>query len=144
MLHDRYNIGIAVATDQGLMVPVIHDADQKDIQQVATEIARLTEDARSGSIRLEDLRDGTFTITSIGNIGGLISTPVINHPQVAIMGLGKIIRRPVYDQQETIVPADLMYLSFSFDHRVLDGAVGADFGNRVIQQLENPASLLLT
>lgn len=142
-LHDRYHIGIAVATPQGLLVPVIRDADRKDVATLAREIDRLSADARAGKARLEDLRGGTFTITSVGNIGGLISTPVINPPEVGILGIGKVVRRPVYDDAGAIRPADLVYLSFSFDHRVVDGAVGAVFGNAVIARLRNPAALLL-
>jgi pyruvate dehydrogenase E2 component (dihydrolipoamide acetyltransferase)/2-oxoisovalerate dehydrogenase E2 component (dihydrolipoyl transacylase) len=143
VLHDHYHIGIAVATPSGLIVPVIHDADRKDLAAIAREIERLSTAARSGKVRLEDLRGGTFTITSIGNIGGLISTPVINHPEVAILGVGKIVKRPVYDAGGNIRPADLLYLSLSFDHRVVDGAVGAAFGNAISRRLQNPATLLL-
>jgi pyruvate dehydrogenase E2 component (dihydrolipoamide acetyltransferase)/2-oxoisovalerate dehydrogenase E2 component (dihydrolipoyl transacylase) len=143
VFHDRYHIGIAVAAPGGLIVPVVHDADQKDLFGIAREIDRLSSEARASKIRLEDLRGGTFTVTSIGSIGGLISTPVINHPQVGILGIGKIIKRPVYDERGAIRPADLLYLSFAFDHRVVDGAVGAVFGNAVLAQLQNPAALLL-
>ncbi|HET6575786.1 MAG TPA: 2-oxo acid dehydrogenase subunit E2, partial [Fimbriiglobus sp.] len=80
---------------------------------------------------------------SIGGIGGLISTPIINHPEVGIMGVGKVVRRPVYDAHGNLRPADLIYLSFTFDHRIVDGAVGAAFGNAVVRHLQNPASLLL-
>ena len=89
------------------------------------------------------LRGGTFTVTSIGNVGGLISTPVINHPEVGILGVGKVVKRPVFDGHGQVKPADLVYLSFSFDHRVIDGAVGAAFGNVVMRHLQNPALLLL-
>jgi 2-oxoisovalerate dehydrogenase E2 component (dihydrolipoyl transacylase) len=143
VLHDRYDIGIAVATPNGLLVPVVRDADKKDVAEVAREIERLSQEARAGRARLEDLRGGTFTVTSIGNIGGLISTPIVNHPEVAILGVGKMVRRPVYDAALNLRPADLVYLSFSFDHRVLDGAVGAVFGNAVIRHLQNPLPLLV-
>jgi pyruvate dehydrogenase E2 component (dihydrolipoamide acetyltransferase)/2-oxoisovalerate dehydrogenase E2 component (dihydrolipoyl transacylase) len=143
VLHDHYHIGIAVATSNGLIVPVIHDADRKDLFQLAGEIERLSSETRSGKIRLEDLRGGTFTITSIGNVGGLISTPVINHPEVAILGIGKIVKRPAYEPSGNLRPADMLYLSFSFDHRVVDGAVGAAFGNAISRRLQNPALLLL-
>jgi pyruvate dehydrogenase E2 component (dihydrolipoamide acetyltransferase)/2-oxoisovalerate dehydrogenase E2 component (dihydrolipoyl transacylase) len=143
VLHDHYHIGIAVAAPSGLIVPVIRDADRKDLTQIAREIDRLSAEARAGKSRLEDLRGGTFTITSIGNIGGLFSTPVINHPEVGILGLGKIVKRPVFDAAGNVRPADMMYLSFSFDHRVVDGAVGAAFGNAVARRLQNPALLLL-
>lgn len=141
--HDRYHIGIAVAAPAGLIVPVIHDADKKSLFEIAREIERLSNDARTGKSQLEDLRGGTFTVTSIGNVGGLISTPIINHPEVGILGVGKVVRRPVFDDRGGIRPADLVYLSFSFDHRVLDGAIGAAFGNVVVRELQNPARMLL-
>jgi pyruvate dehydrogenase E2 component (dihydrolipoamide acetyltransferase)/2-oxoisovalerate dehydrogenase E2 component (dihydrolipoyl transacylase) len=143
VLHDRYNVGVAVATPQGLVVPVVKDADKKDVAAIATEIDRLSADCRSGRPKLEDLKGGTFTVTSIGGIGGLISTPIINHPEVGIMGVGKVVRRPVYDAHGQLRPADLIYLSFTFDHRIVDGAIGAAFGNAVVKHLQNPASLLL-
>ena len=143
VLHDRYHVGIAVATPTGLVVPVVKDADAKDVFAVAAEVERLAGETRAGRVKLEDLRGGTFTVTSVGNVGGLISTPIINHPEVGIMGVGKVVKRPVYDERGDIRPADLVYLSFSFDHRVLDGAVGAAFGNAVIKRLTNPAALLV-
>ncbi len=143
VLHDRYHIGVAVAAPHGLIVPVIKDADKKDLVTVASEISRLSEDARAGKNRLEDLKGGTFTVTSVGGIGGLISTPIINHPEVGIMGVGKVVKRPVYDARGELKPAEIIYLSFSFDHRVVDGAVGAAFGNAVLRYLQAPALLLL-
>jgi 2-oxoisovalerate dehydrogenase E2 component (dihydrolipoyl transacylase) len=143
VLHDRYHIGIAVAAPAGLMVPVLHDADRKDIGSIARDIERLSSAARAGKSRREDLLGSTFTITSVGSYGGLISTPVINPPEVGILALGKIVKRPVYDAAGQIRPADMIYLSASFDHRVVDGAVGAAFANAVLGQLHNPAALLL-
>jgi pyruvate dehydrogenase E2 component (dihydrolipoamide acetyltransferase)/2-oxoisovalerate dehydrogenase E2 component (dihydrolipoyl transacylase) len=143
VLHDRYHVGIAVATPGGLIVPVVHDADRKDIGQIAAEIERLSSAARASKIRLEELRGGTFTITSVGNIGGLFSTPVLNPPEVGILGLGKISKRPVFDAQGKVRAADLVYLSLSFDHRVVDGAVCAAFTNAIIRHLQTPALLLL-
>lgn len=142
-LHDCYHIGVATATPNGLIVPVLHDADKKDLPQIAREVERLGAEARSGKITREDLRGGTFTITSIGGIGGLISTPIIHHPEVGILGIGKVVKRPVYDAAGNIRPADIVYLSFSFDHRIVDGAVGAAFGNAVIRRLANPAAFLV-
>jgi pyruvate dehydrogenase E2 component (dihydrolipoamide acetyltransferase)/2-oxoisovalerate dehydrogenase E2 component (dihydrolipoyl transacylase) len=136
-------VGVAAATPAGLIVPVVHDADRKDLITVARELDRLTSDAKSGKSRLEDLKGGTFTITSIGGYGGLISTPVVNHPQTAILGIGKIVKRPVYNAAGNLKPADLLYLSLSFDHRVLDGAIAAAFCNAVIRRLQSPAVLLL-
>lgn len=143
ILHDHYHIGFAVATPNGLVVPVIHDADKKSLLAIAREIERLTSEARQGKSRLEDLRGGTFSITSIGNIGGLFATPIIPHPQVGILGVGKIVKRPVFDAQSQIKAADMVYLSWSFDHRVLDGAVGTAFGNAVMRQLQNAAAMLV-
>ena len=143
VLHDHYHIGIATATPAGLMVPVIRDADQKDIGTIAREIERLSAAARAGKARREELVGSTFTITSVGAYGGLIATPVINPPEVAILALGKIVKRPVYDDAGAIRPADLIYLSLSFDHRVVDGAVGAVFANAILKHLRNPAALLL-
>ena len=140
--HGHYHIGIAVATPGGLIVPVVRDADKKSLLEIAQEIERLSNDARAGKSKLEDLRGGTFSITSIGNIGGLFATPIVLPPQLGILGIGKIVKRPVYDVQGAVKPADMVYLSFSFDHRVLDGAVGATFGNAVIRQLQSPAALL--
>lgn len=143
LLHDRYHVGIAVATPGGLIVPVIRDADQRSLADIAREIERLSQAARTGKASRDELTGSTFTVTSIGSIGGLISTPVINPPEVGILGIGKIVKRPVYDAAGNLRPADLLYLSFSFDHRVLDGAVGAAFGNAVIRRLQSPAALLL-
>ncbi len=143
-LHDRYHIGIAVAAPQGLLVPVIKDADRRDLANIAREIERLSDDARAGRPKIDDLRGSTFTITSIGSIGGLISTPIINHPEVGILGVGKVVKRPVYDEHGQLKPMDVGYLSFSFDHRIVDGAIGAVFGNAVKRHLEKPAILLLS
>ncbi|MBX9580255.1 MAG: 2-oxo acid dehydrogenase subunit E2 [Gemmataceae bacterium] len=141
--HDRYNLGVAVATPGGLIVPVVKDVDKKDLAAVAADIDRLGNDAKAGKIKTDDLKGGTFTVTSVGNIGGLISTPIVNHPEVGILGLGRVMKRPVYDDAGLIRPAEMIYLSFSFDHRIVDGAVGAAFGNAVIRHLRNPATLLL-
>jgi 2-oxoisovalerate dehydrogenase E2 component (dihydrolipoyl transacylase) len=143
VFHDHYNIGVAVSTPGGLIVPVIRDADKRDLGGVAREIERLSNDARAGKQRLDDLRGGTFSVTSVGHIGGLISTPIINHPEVGILGIGRVVKRPVFDANGQVRPADLVYLSFSFDHRVVDGAIGAAFANAVIGRLRNPALLLL-
>lgn len=143
VLHDVYNIGVAVATPAGLIVPVVRDALNLSLLDCAREIERLSTEARQGKSRLEDLRGGTFTITSIGNIGGLFATPIINHPQVGIVGIGRIVKRPVFDEHGQVRPADMAYLSFTFDHRVLDGAIGATFGNALIRRLKAPAALLL-
>ena len=110
VLHDHYHIGIAVATPSGLIVPVVRNADKKDLFEVAAEVERLGTEGKAGRARREDLRGGTFTVTSTGGIGGLISTPIINYPEVGIMGIGKVVRRPVYDNEGHLNPADLVYL----------------------------------
>ncbi len=142
-LHDQYNIGMAVATPGGLIVPVIHRADRLSVLEIAREAARISGEARTGKSKLDDLRGGTFTITSIGNLGGLFSTPIIHQPQVGILGIGKIVKRPVFDEHDQIRAAHMAYLSLTFDHRVIDGDVGIVFGNAIIRRLQNPASLLI-
>jgi pyruvate dehydrogenase E2 component (dihydrolipoamide acetyltransferase)/2-oxoisovalerate dehydrogenase E2 component (dihydrolipoyl transacylase) len=143
VLHADYHLGIAVATDAGLIVPVVRQVDRLDIVAIAREVERLSEAARNGRIKREELQGATFAVTSIGNVGGLMATPIINPPQTAIMGVGRIVKRPVYDAAGQLRPADMVYLSFSFDHRVIDGAIGAAFGNAVKRRLENPAELML-
>jgi 2-oxoisovalerate dehydrogenase E2 component (dihydrolipoyl transacylase) len=142
VLHDAYHIGIATTTAKGLVVPVIHHADQLDLAGVAREIERLIRAAQAGTLSRDELRGSTFTISSIGNIGGLVSTPIIHHPEVGILAIGKIVTRPSYNDAGDIVPARIAYLSFSFDHRVVDGSVGAIFSNAVREHLTNPQTLL--
>jgi pyruvate dehydrogenase E2 component (dihydrolipoamide acetyltransferase) len=146
VLKGFYNIGIAVDTENGLMVPVIKDADQKSIWQLSTEIQDLAGRARTGKLKLDEITGGTFTLTNVGPIGGLMSTPVINHPEVGIIGIHKGKLRPVVVEDSgkpEIVIRRMMYLSISVDHRVTDGANAARFMNQVIAYLENPASMFL-
>jgi pyruvate dehydrogenase E2 component (dihydrolipoamide acetyltransferase)/2-oxoisovalerate dehydrogenase E2 component (dihydrolipoyl transacylase) len=143
VLHDRYDIGIAVAGPSGLVVPVVRDTNKKDLFQIARDVEHLSADARNGKLKLEDLRGSTFTITSFGNVGGLFATPIINPPEVGILGVGKVVKRPVFDASGNVIPADMVYLSLSLDHRVVDGAIGAVFVNAVIKRLQNPAALLI-
>ncbi|MHB8417643.1 MAG: dihydrolipoamide acetyltransferase family protein [Myxococcales bacterium] len=142
VVKHRYHVGIAAATPDGLIVPVIHDADRKSLREIAQEIARLGADARAGKSRLEDLQGGTITLTSLGSIGGLFATPVINHPEVAIIGIHKMRPTPVVRDGQVVV-RDVMHLSCAFDHRVIDGSVGAQFTYEVIKYLENPELLML-
>jgi len=142
VLHDGYHIGIAVAAPTGLVVPVVKGADQRSLFEIAQEIERLSSDVRTNKSKLEDLRGGTFTITSIGNIGGLFATPIINHPEVAILGIGKIVKRPVFDEHGQVRAADMIYLSISGDHRVLDGIITASFGNALMRRLQKPGGLV--
>ncbi len=142
VLHEDYHIGIATATAKGLVVPVVRHADRKSLHEIAAELERLIRAAQTGSIARSELRGSTFTISSVGNIGGLVSTPIIHHPEVAIVAIGRIFKRPVYNDANELVPARITYLSFSFDHRVVDGSVGAIFGNAMIQQLQQPRGLV--
>jgi pyruvate dehydrogenase E2 component (dihydrolipoamide acetyltransferase) len=143
IVRGEYNIGIAAATEAGLTVPVVKHVDRLSVRHLAHEISRLGEAARTSRLKMEELTGGTFTITSLGQTGGLFATPIINHPEVAIMGVHKMRKRPVVNDNDEIVVKPMMYLSFSFDHRVIDGAVGADFAYAVIRRLEKPELLFL-
>ncbi|HSL91951.1 MAG TPA: dihydrolipoamide acetyltransferase family protein [Candidatus Limnocylindrales bacterium] len=135
VLKRHYDIGIAVDTEDGLVVPVVREAGQKTIVELAREVERLAEGARTGKLPHSDLSGGTFTVTSIGSIGGLFSYPVINLPEAAILGVHKIVRRPVVRGND-IVARDMMYLSLSFDHRLIDGGTATRFMNDLILQIE--------
>ncbi|MNL46867.1 Dihydrolipoyllysine-residue acetyltransferase component of pyruvate dehydrogenase complex [compost metagenome] len=131
-----------MAGENGLIVPVIKDVDKKSILELAKEISEVAERARIGRNNPDDLKGGTFTLSSIGNVGGLFATPIINHPEVGILAIMKIQDRPVVRDGQ-IVAAKMMNMALSFDHRVVDGAVGAEFTNLVIKLLENPTKLML-
>lgn len=137
-----YHIGIATATDEGLTVTVVHEADGKDLWYLAKEVERLSNAAREKRLTLEDVQGSTFTITSLGREGGMFATPIINWPEVGILGIHKIEKRPVV-RNDQIVIRDMMYLSCSFDHRVIDGHVGAAFAQAVRNFLEHPALLFV-
>lgn len=137
-----YNIGIATATEEGLTVAVIHEADRKDVWPLAREIERLATAAREKKLGLQDVQGSTFTITSLGKEGGVFATPIINWPEVAIVGVHKIEKRPVV-RNDQIVLREMMYLSCSFDHRVVDGHVGAAFVQAVRNYLEHPATIFV-
>jgi 2-oxoglutarate dehydrogenase complex dihydrolipoamide succinyltransferase (E2) component len=141
VLKKYYNIGIATDTEQGLVVPVVKDADSKDIFELAGEIERLAARARQGQLTLDDVRGSTFTITNVGAIGGLFATPIINLPEVAILGLHKVAKRPVVREGRVEV-RDTTYLSLSFDHRVVDGAYAARFTTRLIETIQDTRKLL--
>jgi pyruvate dehydrogenase E2 component (dihydrolipoamide acetyltransferase) len=141
-LKHEYNIGIATATDEGLIVPVVKNADRLTLLELAAEVTRLTEEARKGSAKLEDLRGGTFTLTSLGPLGGIVATPIINYPEVGILGIHKISQKPVVVDGEIVI-RDRMNLSLSLDHRVVDGLVGAKFMHSIIPMIENPGLLAL-
>jgi pyruvate dehydrogenase E2 component (dihydrolipoamide acetyltransferase) len=137
-----YNIGIAASTDAGLIVPVVKDCDRKSILAIAQDIERLAADTKAGKSKLEDLQGSTFTITSLGAQGGLFATPIINFPEVAILGVHQMKQKPVVRDGQIVV-GDVMLLSLSFDHRVVDGHVGAAFAYEIIGYLENPDRLFL-
>ena len=137
-----YNIGIATATDAGLIVPVVHDADKRDLYGLAKEIERLAEAARTNKLTPRDVQGGTFSITSLGALGGILATPIINWPEVAILGVHRIEKRPVVHGDQVAI-REMMYLTCSFDHRVIDGHVGAAFVESVKEYLEHPALLFV-
>jgi pyruvate/2-oxoglutarate dehydrogenase complex dihydrolipoamide acyltransferase (E2) component len=132
---DRYDIGVAVATDEGLVVPVVRDCDSASLDELDAEVRRLADAARAGTLKPEELRDGTFTITSAGKFAGLVVTPLINPPQVAILGVHRVADRPVVrDGEVTVRPVG--HISVTFDHRVIYGKRAAEFGLAVIERLE--------
>ena len=138
--HGQVHLGMATQTDAGLMVPVIRDAQDKNVWQLASEITRLAEAARTGKAKSEELSGSTLTVTSLGPLGGIATTPVINRPEVAIIGPNKIVERPIF-QGDDIVRAKLMNLSISCDHRVVDGWDAASFVQAVKKLLETPVLL---
>lgn len=137
-----YNIGIAASTDAGLIVPVVKDADRRSLLDIAREIDRLASDAKAGKARAEDLSGSTFTITSLGADGGLFATPILNFPEVGILGVHQMKQKPVVENGQIVI-GDVMLLSLSFDHRIVDGHVGAAFAYDVIRFLEDPDRLFL-
>lgn len=142
LLKKHYHIGIATDTPEGLLVPVVRDADRKSVLELAREFAALGEKARSRTATLDELRGSTFTITNYGALGGYFGTPIINPPEVAILGLGRVQEKPVArDGQVVIRP--MLPLSLSFDHRLIDGATAQRFLNHVMARLEDPDLLLL-
>ena len=137
-----YNIGIAASTDAGLMVPVVKDADRLSVLALAREIDRLGTDAKAGKSKSQDLQGSTFTITSLGAEGGLFATPIINFPEVGILGVHRIKEKPVVKDGQIVI-GHVMLLSLSFDHRIVDGHVGAAFAYDIIASLETPETLFL-
>jgi pyruvate dehydrogenase E2 component (dihydrolipoamide acetyltransferase) len=137
VLLDRYDLGIAVQTDQGLVVPVVRDCDSRSVEELDGEVRRLADAARTGSLAPEELRGSTFTVTSAGRLAGLFQTPIVNHPEVAILSLGRIAERPVF-RDGALVARPIGYVALTFDHRVVDGARAAEFGLAVIRRLEQP------
>lgn len=138
-----YNLGLAVATESGLVVPVLHDVDRKSLVELAEELQQKAQRARDGKLTSEDVKGGTFSVTNIGSLGGLFSFPIINVPEAAILGVHSIKKRPVVLEDDSIVAREMLYLSLSFDHRLVDGAEAALFTSHLIELLETPESLLL-
>jgi pyruvate dehydrogenase E2 component (dihydrolipoamide acetyltransferase) len=132
---DRYDIGVAVQTEQGLVVPVVRGCDSRSIDELQGDVERLAESARAGTLAPDELRGSTFTVTSAGKLAGLFQTPIVNHPEVAILSVGRVAERPVV-RDGGITTASVGYISVTFDHRVVDGARAAEFGLAVIRRLE--------
>lgn len=137
-----YDIGIAVSTDEGLVVPVVRDADRLNFAGIEQAIAALAEKARTGALTLEDLRGGTFTITNGGVFGSLLSTPILNAPQVGILGMHGIVERPIAVRGEVVI-RPMMYIALSYDHRIVDGSESVRFLRHIKECLEDPTQLLL-
>jgi len=137
VLKRYYHIGIATDTPDGLIVPVIRDADRKTVFEMAEEIGRLSERAREGKLKLADITGGTFTISNVGPIGSLLATPIINHPEAAILALHKMEPRMVVRNGEGVIRL-MMNMALSFDHRLIDGAEAIRFTNRIKRLLEQP------
>lgn len=137
-----YNIGIATSTDDGLLVPVVKAADSKSIFQIASEISELAKKARDRKASADELKGSTFSITNIGSAGGMFFTPIINYPEVAILGVGRISEKPIVKNGEVVV-GQMLHLSLSFDHRLVDGEPAQRFVNYVKQLLENPTLLVM-
>jgi pyruvate dehydrogenase E2 component (dihydrolipoamide acetyltransferase) len=134
---ERYDLGVAVQTEQGLVVPVLRAADEKSLDELEAEAARLAEGARAGTLKPEEMRGSTFTVSSAGRLGGLVTTPIVNHPEVGILSLGRIAPRPAVRDGE-IVARDIGWLSCTFDHRVVDGVRASEFLLAVIDRLQAP------
>jgi pyruvate dehydrogenase E2 component (dihydrolipoamide acetyltransferase) len=143
IVKNYYNIGIAVDTPEGLVVPVIRDVDKLSISDLAARIVDVSQKAKDRKFTLDDFKDGTFTVTNYGSIGGTFGVPVINYPQAAILGVGRIMKTPVVNEKDEIVVGQVLPLSMSVDHRIVDGAMAARFMASVIQYLKDPVSLLL-
>jgi 2-oxoglutarate dehydrogenase E2 component (dihydrolipoamide succinyltransferase) len=143
IVHQNFcDIGVAVSTDRGLMVPILRDADQLGFEEIEKKIAELAKKARDGKIAFNDLEGGTFTITNGGVYGSMMSTPILNPPQVAILGMHAIQKRVVVvNDQIAIRP--MMYLALSYDHRLIDGREAVQFLARIKESVENPATLII-
>jgi pyruvate dehydrogenase E2 component (dihydrolipoamide acetyltransferase) len=137
-----YNIGIAVDTPEGLVVPVIHDVDKLSIFEIAQKVSELSEKGRDRKLTMDDMKDGTFTITNYGALGGIFAVPVINYPQAGILGVGRILKTPVVKNDQVVV-GNVLPLSLTVDHRIVDGGEVTRFLNQILRYLEEPVSLIM-
>ena len=140
--YDYCDVSIAVSSPRGLVVPVIRNAESLNFQQIESEVVRLAKKARDGKLSIEEMTGGTFTITNGGIFGSMLSTPIINAPQSAILGMHNIVERPVVENGEVVV-RPIMYVALSYDHRIIDGRESVSFLYRVKELLEDPARLML-
>ncbi|MFP4612639.1 MAG: dihydrolipoamide acetyltransferase family protein [Spirochaetaceae bacterium] len=141
--HHRYHIGIAVDTADGLLVPVVRDVDRRRLSDIAADIEDLAARGREKKLALEELRGGTFSVTSFGSIGGLFAAPVINYPEAGILGIGRIHKRPIVTEDDEIAIGTIMPLSLSVDHRIVDGGEATRFLKLIVEFLEDPASMFI-
>ena len=139
--HDYADIGIAVSSPKGLMVPVLRNVEQMSLAEIEKEIKRLALKARDGNISIEDMSGGTFTITNGGVFGSMMSTPIINPPQSAILGMHNIVQRPVAINGEVVI-RPMMYVALSYDHRIIDGKESVSFLVKVKEMIENPTKII--
>jgi pyruvate dehydrogenase E2 component (dihydrolipoamide acetyltransferase) len=147
VLKHYYNIGLSIQTDDGLTAPVVKNVEHKSVLELAQDIEDIVTRARQNKLTNEDFKGGTITLTNAGSIGGVLATPIINYPEVAILGFNKIARKPIVmkrDGKETIEIRDWTYFSISLDHRIVDGAIAAEFMNQFVKYIENPSLLLLS
>ena len=141
VLHDYADIGIAVSSPKGLMVPVVRNAEQMSLAEIEAEIKRLAIKARDGKISVDEMTGGTFTITNGGVFGSMLSTPIINPPQSAILGMHNIVERPIAENGEVVI-RPVMYVALSYDHRIIDGKESVSFLYKVKEMLENPERMI--
>ena len=140
--HNYFDIGVAVGSDRGLVVPIIRNTDQKSFATIEGEIVEKATKARDGKLSLEEMQGGTFTITNGGTYGSMLSTPIINAPQSAILGMHNIVKRPVVIDDEIVI-RPMMYLALSYDHRIIDGSISVRFLKAIKEMIEAPERMLL-
>jgi pyruvate dehydrogenase E2 component (dihydrolipoamide acetyltransferase) len=142
IFKNYYNIAIAVDTPEGLVVPVIRDADRLSLFEIAQKISELSDKARDRRLTIEDMKDGTFTLTNYGSIGGIFATPVINYPQAGILGIGRLLKKPIVKEDQIIV-GNVLPLSLSVDHRIVDGGEASRFMNSILEYLSDPVLMMM-